>query len=74
MRIKLLTVMGIILIVGGVVALAYQGISYTTRDKVADIGPVEVTKESRKTLPLSPLMGGVALAAGIVLVVVGVRE
>lgn len=74
MRIKSLTLIGVILIVGGVVALGYQGISYVTRDKVVDIGPVEVTKESRKTLPLSPLMGGLALASGIVLVVVGAKE
>jgi uncharacterized membrane protein len=65
---------GIVLIVLGVVALAYQGISYTTRERVADIGPVEVTKESRKTIPLPPLLGGLALAGGIVLVAVGARR
>lgn len=65
---------GIVLIVLGVVALAYQGISYTTRERVADIGPVEVTKESRKTIPLPPLLGSLALAGGIVLVAVGARR
>jgi hypothetical protein len=65
---------GIVLIVIGVVALAYQGISYTTRERVADIGPLEVTKESKKTIPLPPLLGGLALAGGVVLVVVGARK
>jgi hypothetical protein len=65
---------GIALIVIGVMALAYQGISYTTRERVADIGPVEVTKETKKTIPLSPLLGGLALAGGVVLVAVAARK
>jgi hypothetical protein len=65
---------GIALIVIGVMALAYEGISYTTRERVADIGPVEVTKETKKTIPLPPLLGGLALAGGIVLVAVGARK
>ncbi len=60
---------GIILIVVGVVALAYHGITYTTREKVLQIGPLEATKKTEKTIPLPPLLGGVALAAGIVLIV-----
>jgi hypothetical protein len=71
---KLMTIAGIGLIVIGVVALAYQGISYTTRDQIADIGPVEVTKETRRTLPLPPLLGGLALIGGVVLVVVGAKR
>ncbi len=59
---------GIILIVLGALALAYQGIRYTTREKVVDLGPIEVTAEDRKTIPLPPVVGGVALAAGIALV------
>jgi LPXTG-motif cell wall-anchored protein len=58
---------GIILIVIGIVALAYQGITYTTRDKVIDIGPIQLTAEKTKTLPLPPIVGGVALVGGIVL-------
>jgi hypothetical protein len=65
---------GIALIVIGVMALAYQGISYTTRERVADIGPVEVTKETKKTIPLSPLLGGLALAGGVVLVALAARK
>ena len=71
---KLMTIVGIGLIVIGVVALAYQGISYTTRDQIADIGPVEVTKETRRTLPLPPLLGGLALVGGVILVVVGAKR
>jgi hypothetical protein len=65
------TVTGIILIVIGIVALAYQGITYTTREKVVDIGPIQMTAEKTKTLPLPPIVGGVALAGGIVLLVMG---
>ncbi|WP_435550597.1 DUF3185 domain-containing protein [Desulfobacterium sp. N47] len=61
------TLLGIILIVVGVVAFAYQGITYTTREKVVDIGPLQVTAEKTKTFPLPPLVGAVALVSGIVL-------
>jgi len=59
---------GITLIVIGVVAFAYQGISYTTREKVVEVGPVEVTAEKTKTIPLPPIVGTIALVGGIVLV------
>ena len=62
-----LKVIGILLIVLGVVALAYQGITYTTREKVVEIGPITATKETKKTIPLPPVLGGVALLGGIVL-------
>jgi hypothetical protein len=71
---KAITAIGIGLIVIGVVALIYQGITYTTREKVLDVGPLEVTAERRKTIPLPPVLGGLALAGGIVLVVVGSRR
>ena len=71
---KAVTAIGIGLIVIGVVALIYQGITYTTREKVLEVGPVEVTAERRKTIPLPPVLGGLALAGGIVLVVVGSRR
>ena len=58
----------------GVVALVYQGITYTTREKVLEVGPVEVTAKSRKTIPLPPVLGGLALAGGIVVVVVGSKR
>jgi hypothetical protein len=71
---KVITAIGIGLIVIGVVALIYQGITYTTREKVLEVGPVEVTTECRETIPLPPVLGGLALAGGIVLVVVGNRR
>jgi uncharacterized membrane protein HdeD (DUF308 family) len=68
---KPITLVGILLILIGVVALAYQGLSYTTREKVIDIGPIEATKETRKTIPMPPVVGALALVGGIALVVVG---
>ena len=64
------TLIGIVLIAIGIVAFAYQGITYTTREKVVEIGPVEVTAEKTKTLPLPPILGAVALVGGIVLLIV----
>jgi uncharacterized membrane protein HdeD (DUF308 family) len=60
-------VLGVILIILGIVALAYQGITYTTHKKVLDIGPIQATKEEHKTISLPPVVGGVALVGGIVL-------
>jgi hypothetical protein len=71
---KAITAIGIGLLVIGVVALVYQGITYTTREKVLEVGPVEVTTERRKTIPLPPVLGGIALAGGIVLVILGSRR
>jgi hypothetical protein len=65
---------GIILVVIGFVAFAYQGITYTTREKVVDIGPIQMTTEKTKTLPLPPIVGGIALVGGIVLLVMGNRK
>jgi hypothetical protein len=70
---KPLTIVGIALIVLGVVALAYQGISYTTTEKVVAIGPLQVEAKKEKTIPLPPVLGGVAVAAGVVLLIVAAR-
>jgi uncharacterized membrane protein len=74
MRINAITLVGIALIVLGIVALAYQGITYTSRENVIDIGPIHATAETQKTIPLSPLLGVLALAGGVVLVVVGAKK
>jgi hypothetical protein len=63
-------ILGIALIALGAIALAYQGVTYTTREKVVDLGPIKVTADKEKTIPLSPVLGGVALAGGVVLVIV----
>jgi uncharacterized membrane protein len=60
---------GVILIILGVVALAYQGITYTTHKKVFDIGPIQATKEEHKTIPIPPVLGGLALVGGIALMI-----
>jgi uncharacterized membrane protein HdeD (DUF308 family) len=65
---------GIVLIVLGVLALAYQGIRYTTREKLIDIGPLKVTASERKTIPLPPVVGGIALVAGIALVLANQKK
>jgi len=57
----------IVLIVLGILAVGYQGFTYVTRDKVVDIGPIEVTKEDTKTVALPPIIGALVLAGGVVL-------
>ena len=66
--------LGIALIILGVVAFAYQGITYTTREKVIDIGPLQATVEKEKTIPLPPIVGAVALVGGIALLMVGAKK
>jgi len=65
---------GVALIALGLIALVYQGITYTTRENVVDLGPLKITAQKEKTIPLPPILGGLALAGGIVLVVVGARK
>jgi hypothetical protein len=67
-------IIGIMLIVLGLCALAYQGVTYTTRERVLDIGPIHATAEREKTVPLPPVLGIVAVGAGVVLVIAGVRK
>jgi hypothetical protein len=71
---KPMTIIGIVLILIGVVALVLQGITVVTGEKVAKVGPLEVTKETKKTVPLPPILGALSLAGGIVLVIVGGRR
>jgi uncharacterized membrane protein YidH (DUF202 family) len=68
------TIIGIVLIVLGIAALAMGGFTYTDRENVLDIGPIEATAEQQKTIPLSPIAGGAAVVAGVVLVLVGARS
>jgi hypothetical protein len=67
-------IVGIVLIVIGVISLALGGINYTSREKVVDIGPLEATTETEKSIPLPPLLGGLALAGGVVLLIAGSKK
>lgn len=67
-------VIGIILIILGILTLTYQGFTYTQREKVAEIGDVQVTADTEKTVHFPPILGGLSLVAGIILVVVSRRQ
>ena len=71
---KTTTLIAIILIAIGIVAFGYQGITYTTREKVVDLGPLQMTAEKTRTLPLPPIVGAIALVGGIVLLTVGRKK
>jgi uncharacterized membrane protein len=71
---KPITWIGIVLLVLGVLALAYQGINYTRQEKVVDIGPIHATAEKHERIPLPPIVGGLALIGGVVLLVTGARQ
>ena len=63
--------LAIILIAVGIIAFAYQGITFTTRENAVDLGPIQVTADKTRTLPLPPIVGAVALVGGVVLLIVG---
>lgn len=67
-------ILGLLLIVVGLAALAYQGVTYTSRDTVLDIGPLHATTEREHTVPLPPVLGMAAIAGGVALMIVGVRK
>jgi len=71
---KPMAIVGGLLLVLGLVALVYQGITYTSRDTVLDIGPLHATADRQKTLPLSPVLGLAAVGAGVALLIAGVRK
>lgn len=67
-------IMGIVLLILGGIALSWDKISYTTRETVVDVGPVKVMADTEKDLPISPILGGLALAGGVALIVVGAKK
>ena len=69
-----ITVMGILLTVIGVISLIYQGVPFTTREKVIEFGPVQAYREKKKTIPLPPIIGVLAIGGGILLILAGVRK
>ena len=69
-----LRTLGLVLVVFGLVSLAYQGVTYTTREKVFDIGPISATTERTKRIPLPPLAGIAVASVGVILVIAGARK
>ncbi len=68
---KPIGIAGIVLIVLGLAALVYQGFTYTSRETVVDIGPLHATADRQKTVPLPPVVGIVAVASGVALLIGG---
>jgi uncharacterized membrane protein YidH (DUF202 family) len=73
-RMKALVLIGVVLIVLGIIALAYQGFTYTTREKIVDLGPLKASVDREKTVPVPPILGGLAVAAGVFFVWIGARR
>jgi len=71
---KSTAMVGVFLVLLGVAALVYQGITYTTRETVLDLGPIHATKDTTKTIPLPPLLGGTAILGGVLLIVLGKKR
>ncbi len=71
---KAALIVGVILIVIGIISLAFGGFAYTEKESVVQVGPLEVTAREKKRFPISPAAAGVMLAAGLILVIVGSRR
>jgi hypothetical protein len=71
---KPIAIAGVLLIVIGVAALIYQGVTYTSRETIVDIGPIHATADRERTLPLPPVVGIAAVAGGVALLVTGARK
>ena len=71
---KPISLAGIVLIILGALALAYQGINYTHREKVLDVGPIHATADEQKHIPLPPIVGGLAILAGAALLFAGTKQ
>jgi ascorbate-specific PTS system EIIC-type component UlaA len=70
----LMNIVGVILIIFGIISLGYQGFTYTQREKVAEIGDVQITSENEKNFHIPPIVGGLAFAAGIIIIVFNRRK
>ena len=70
----MIRIIAVLLIVIGLVALATGGLTFTRREKVIDLGPIQATAEKRDRIPLPPVLGAVALAGGVVLLIAGTRK
>jgi uncharacterized membrane protein len=74
MQMKPISWLGILLVILGALALAYQGFTYTHQEKVLDVGPIHATAERHERVSIPPLLGGLALVGGIALLVVGAKR
>jgi len=72
--VKSISLAGILLVVLGALALAYQGITYTRHEQILDIGPIHATEDTPERIPLPPILGGLALLGGVGLLVAGARQ
>ena len=68
------SLIGIILIIAGVLALAYQGFTYTRQEKVLDVGPIHATAEKHEHVSIPPILGGLALIGGVAMLLMGARR
>jgi hypothetical protein len=71
---RMIALLGIVLVVLGLGALAYQGFTYTSHETIMDVGPLHATADREKTVLLPPVLGIVAVAGGVVLLVAGLRK
>lgn len=71
---KTITVLGIIVLAVGMLALVYQGVSYTTSEEIVDIGPIQIVEQDTSTIPLPPIVGVIAVIAGVALILSGKRD
>ena len=71
---KVATLVGLVLVVLGIIGFISGGFSFTRREKVLDVGPIEATAETEERVPISPILSGVALVGGIFLIVAGTRR
>ena len=71
---RITTIFSIILIIIGIFAFSYQGFTYSTREKVIDVGPLDVSVTKKKTIPIPPIVGVVALIGGIALMAIGKKD
>lgn len=71
---KPMTMAGVALIVLGIIGLIYQGIGYTKKKDVLDVGPIHATKDTHETIPIPPVLGGIALVGGIALLIAGAKS
>jgi uncharacterized membrane protein len=69
-----LMIIGVVLVALGLIALAYQGITYTSRETIVDLGPIKATADRQRTIPLPPILGGLALAGGVAVLIGSARS